>query len=836
MNICINLIYLGAHFENGMNSCVRNLSIWYPDQHYSSDTIHVYPYTIDSDNAWGYSVMNVTLYNSYKGIRIRVGSAVLLSNIYGTVLKKGITVGFGWEYPYFYNLVLGNSVWKNAPNNIITNSPKTTADRNALDNYTTTNLTGIHFGQNDALEAYNLSVKDAYKDILLKKITYPITDDHGVYGVFSKITGHIDEVDTYPNIHYINTDKVSEVSSMSYTFATMKKTTKSDLYNVKSFPYNAVGNGIVDDTNAIQSALTECGNSGGGIVFLPPGQYKVCTHLTVPSNVELRGPYGAPHTAELNDLCVLLVYEGKGTDMPNTDKAFITLSENSGVRGFTIFYPEQGYGGTGRHIVSTYPYTIRGDGSGIWIVDMNLKNPYNAIDFATNRCDNFLINGLWSIMLNFGICVGGNSTGGVIERASVSYGNWYQTYNYNAPHNYGKSQIINYTKGHVCPYIFGNCTNITSFGLNSYNVFVGWRSVGNITNSTFWHSSSDTVGNSCYLFEGGNNINFIGMAAGGAASYWIRTTSQFTGTVNVYGRYNWANTEEKNIIGGEVNFYNEKSLTSNKPAWARTEYSANEKGLNALDGKEGTKWVSGEPATISNPQWLRIDLGQPCEINRWFVKNAQVNGEAFFYNTYNLQLQVSDDGINFTAVDGVDNNTGVIIHRDFSTVKARYVRLVVYVGTQPGYDNYVRFPELLVFGRNGWHFTTGVQGWTAFNQISGFAFSDGKLTFISTGNDPSILSEDNLGIDLTNFKKVKICFKNSTSSTGAQLFFTTNASPSFSEAKSAIVTTITNDPVWTEYTFDFSSNSSWAGTLKQLRFDPTDSIGNISIDYIVLSN
>ena len=42
-----------------------------------------------------------------------------------------------------------------------------------------------------------------------------------------------------------------------------------DLYvNVKQAPYNAVGNGVSDDTAAIQSALNA---AGGGTVFLPRG-------------------------------------------------------------------------------------------------------------------------------------------------------------------------------------------------------------------------------------------------------------------------------------------------------------------------------------------------------------------------------------------------------------------------------------------------------------------------------------------------------------------------------------------------------------------------------------
>lgn len=54
--------------------------------------------------------------------------------------------------------------------------------------------------------------------------------------------------------------------------------------------YGAVGNGVVDDTAAIQAAINACATAGGGVVFFPPGTYAV-TQLTInaQSNVQLLG-------------------------------------------------------------------------------------------------------------------------------------------------------------------------------------------------------------------------------------------------------------------------------------------------------------------------------------------------------------------------------------------------------------------------------------------------------------------------------------------------------------------------------------------------------------------
>lgn len=55
--------------------------------------------------------------------------------------------------------------------------------------------------------------------------------------------------------------------------------------------YGAVGNGIADDTTAIQSAFNACHSAGGGTVFFPTGTYKLTNQLICYSNqiIDLNG-------------------------------------------------------------------------------------------------------------------------------------------------------------------------------------------------------------------------------------------------------------------------------------------------------------------------------------------------------------------------------------------------------------------------------------------------------------------------------------------------------------------------------------------------------------------
>lgn len=59
-------------------------------------------------------------------------------------------------------------------------------------------------------------------------------------------------------------------------------------YSVKD--YGAIGNGVADDTTAIQQAITDCNANGGGVVYFPPGTYAVTQlALTGTDGVQLIG-------------------------------------------------------------------------------------------------------------------------------------------------------------------------------------------------------------------------------------------------------------------------------------------------------------------------------------------------------------------------------------------------------------------------------------------------------------------------------------------------------------------------------------------------------------------
>ena len=60
--------------------------------------------------------------------------------------------------------------------------------------------------------------------------------------------------------------------------------------NVMDAPYSANADGATDDAAAIQDALDDAGTAGGGVVYVPAGDYMLSSAtLTIPSGVTLRG-------------------------------------------------------------------------------------------------------------------------------------------------------------------------------------------------------------------------------------------------------------------------------------------------------------------------------------------------------------------------------------------------------------------------------------------------------------------------------------------------------------------------------------------------------------------
>ncbi|WP_319586247.1 glycosyl hydrolase family 28-related protein [uncultured Desulfobulbus sp.] len=681
---------------------VSNISVYYPEQ--KPDDIHAYPPTISASMA---TIENITLCNSYYALDIKAMNASVVSGIYGTALNRGVFAPESTEFSWMYDIHFSNSYWQKAADEIA-GKPMSAKQITALNQYTKSNLVGIELQRLDGLAIYHFNADDAQTPICISKNPKFLHPVFGWGGVAADFKGSRDEqgwAPWYYFMRYANVDNVPEAINMKYQFAKTpvpSRIDKNSFIDVTHLPFNAAGDGIADDTTAVKQALSAASAQGGGTVYLPQGKYRITSPLVIPSGVELRGPYGAGKRRAFAEACTLEVYCGKDSKSPETDAAFITLEKNSGIRGFTISHPEQSYDVKQLH---QYPYTIRGDGKGIWIVDIDLLNSCYGIDLAANRCDNHIVKGMWVTAFFKGINVGGNSHGGRLERLAFSVGTYSESGRISSiKTDEGNIALRDFISNNLVCYLFGDCVNEKTWGLVSFlplTHFQFYKDKGQgCVDSDFWLTMQDVGKRYNILAESGRNIRLIGYFGSGSGEgiyNWIEVGKDFKGPLNVYAKtvQQTGINHPYDFTPQQVIFHDEESLTTGKKASA-SQVDPGSSPDNAVDRDERSFWQA--PAG----SYLEVDLGEIHNITGFgFVSagmfsNLDINAEE-------AELQVSKDGKSFVKAGTAYARPGGFAQphayswsdEAIKPVYTRYVRLYV---TKPGADNKIRISTFNVYG------------------------------------------------------------------------------------------------------------------------------------------
>ncbi|HOQ89018.1 MAG TPA: glycosyl hydrolase family 28-related protein, partial [Candidatus Hydrogenedentes bacterium] len=171
--------------------------------------------------------------------------------------------------------------------------------------------------------------------------------------------------------------------------------------------YGVTLDGTRDCTAAFQQALNEVAALGGGTVEVPTGRYRFDGSLEIPSNVTLRGTFAySPAHAGIRDVgqkeppvfgSVLEPYGGAGSE---EGAPFLLLRDNATVQGFTVHYPAQD---PAAEKPTPYPWTVMMRGNNCALLDMQLLNPFNAIDARENQ--RVLIRNIHGQPIHIGIIV-----------------------------------------------------------------------------------------------------------------------------------------------------------------------------------------------------------------------------------------------------------------------------------------------------------------------------------------------------------------------------------------------------------------------------------------------
>ncbi len=154
-------------------------------------------------------------------------------------------------------------------------------------------------------------------------------------------------------------------------------------------------------------------------------------------------------------------------------------------------------------------------------------------------------------------------------------------------------------------------------------------------------------------------------------------------------------------------------------------------------------------------------------------------------------------------------------------------------------------PDEVEFGK--WEFnTTGndenwkPSGCTASVMNGNMELVSAYSSSASTGYDPGITIK-NLEFDASSYKQLKIRMKHEFIGESVHeqltLYFTTNNNTVESEAltvKVNLASGVDDGDGYSVYTFELENSEAWTGTIKSLRFDPTNNNGIYAIDYIRL--
>jgi len=176
------------------------------------------------------------------------------------------------------------------------------------------------------------------------------------------------------------------------------------IHNAKE--YGVRGDGVTDDTAAIQAAIDKAAEQGGQ-VYLPPGRYLVAGSLQVKPGVALVGAAVAPlYIKPLIGTVVLATGGRDNEDAP----ALFEMGDSSAVQGLTVHYPDQK-----PDDIHPYPWTFHLQGGDNTVENVTLINSYNGIRVGPEGNVRHRIRSVYGCVLRRGLFVDSCSDIGRVE-------------------------------------------------------------------------------------------------------------------------------------------------------------------------------------------------------------------------------------------------------------------------------------------------------------------------------------------------------------------------------------------------------------------------------------
>jgi len=254
-------------------------------------------------------------------------------------------------------------------------------------------------------------------------------------------------------------------------------------------------------------------------------------------------------------------------------------------------------------------------------------------------------------------------------------------------------------------------------------------------------------------------------------------------------------------------------------------------GARAVDGDPSTYWQADE----EGEQWLILNFGREVTFDTVDLlpktDHATITEYEILYGDGKVWKRAKAGGV----LSGYKRESFEAVTADHLKLRilstgggpAALYTLNVFDSSNPGSGSHSPATH--------WEFTGDKEGWSGGSGVTDLQWAaGGAINGKITADNAQFLSPDDLGIDLSLLKVIRLGLTNQTSSDEGIVYFMTDEEPEISESKSIRFEMKDNSAAQSEYTIDLSEVPAWKGTLKQLIVSPglTGGSGSMQLDYV----
>ena len=255
----------------------------------------------------------------------------------------------------------------------------------------------------------------------------------------------------------------------------------ADVVASRAGGYEIDPTGVEDCTDALQQALYDCQENGGGTVYLPSGRYRVTDSIVLPAFVTLRGEYEDPDSLPEGEVpsygAVILAdvepAQPGGTPDESLANCLFAMSGSGGVKGLTVYYPNQSLTDVQEYGFTFYVSGFRQSYMLSSLIDCTIINGYQGLGATVSQYDGSYIahemmevDNLKGTFLKNACEMYNSADVGTMENVTVSPSYWAQAagaFDTEAP---TEEEIADYTTENTTALLLGDLEWSTFTGLN----------------------------------------------------------------------------------------------------------------------------------------------------------------------------------------------------------------------------------------------------------------------------------------------------------------------------------------------------------------------------------